>query len=602
MKHKLKPTIYICIIALLMLGGFGIANAAIRDTLNFQGKVQNTDGTNVADQAYDFEFKIYQGATLKWTETWSNAVLFTETGTITYTNDDVDCGGISGIDEIIYTTNTNEATLKAGQRLWNITKEESAMIYSVDATNNRICIYDPAAGTWASTDDITNRIYVKDGIFAVELNSLNLNWSNVDFSSDDLWLTVNFNNDGEMKPRKRLTMVPYSQNALNVIGSGLIDLDSATTGSSAILSVTQTSTGKVVEIVAPAGAGLALDVTGTVSISEAALAIASKVADDLLFRPMWDNRSLTGTRGQLATYTDATDNIPTFGLVQDSAGKAPGGRSYEVGSGTDNETLYYPTSGNIDADDGTITLWYSPAYASTAAGTKYLFHTNNHLRLLYDGTDDKFYCQAYNGTDWTTASVASAAQTFSAGDVIHILCAYDNNAATPLALYINNTQTTDTDTWTAQALPTNMYIGSDKDSVNQAYADMIDFTIFNRVLTQQEVQQIYYLHRPIEDYAHTTTKYARTLTVGKWGADYTTIQAAINAITDSSSNNRYLIRVMPGVYSEQVTINNKSYIDIISQGGPEVTKINPSGVSEAVVISGTSGHVRVEGFSIEISN
>ena len=45
-----------------MLGGF--ANAAIRDTLNFQGKVQNADGTNVADQAYDFEFKIYQGTTL----------------------------------------------------------------------------------------------------------------------------------------------------------------------------------------------------------------------------------------------------------------------------------------------------------------------------------------------------------------------------------------------------------------------------------------------------------------------------------------------------------------------------------------------------------
>ena len=59
---------------------------------------------------------------------------------------------------------------------------------------------------------------------------------------------------------------------------------------------------------------------------------------------------------------------------------------------------------------------------------------------------------------------------------------------------------------------------------------------------------------------------------------------------------------MPGVYSEKISINNKSYIDIVSTGGPEVTKINPTGVTEAIEISGTSGNVRVEGFSIELSN
>jgi len=95
--------------------------------------------------------------------------------------------------------------------------------------------------------------------------------------------------------------------------------------------------------------------------------------------------------------------------------------------------------------------------------------------------------------------------------------------------------------------------------------------------------------------------YEQVKTVAKSGGDYVTIQEAIDALTCSIVA-PCVVRVMPGVYDEQVVINNKSYINIISTGGPEVTKISPAGVSEAVVISGTSGNVRVEGFGIEINN
>jgi hypothetical protein len=98
-----------------------------------------------------------------------------------------------------------------------------------------------------------------------------------------------------------------------------------------------------------------------------------------------------------------------------------------------------------------------------------------------------------------------------------------------------------------------------------------------------------------------TTPYTQTKTVAKAGGDHATIQAAIDALTCSAAS-PCLVRVMPGVYAEQVTINNKSYIDVVSSGGPGVTRIVPASGSQAVLVSGTSGHVRVEGFGVEMSN
>lgn len=51
------------------------ATAGINETINFQGKVTNTDGTNVADGSYDFVFRLYKvssSGTAQWTETWNS--------------------------------------------------------------------------------------------------------------------------------------------------------------------------------------------------------------------------------------------------------------------------------------------------------------------------------------------------------------------------------------------------------------------------------------------------------------------------------------------------------------------------------------------------
>jgi hypothetical protein len=54
------------------------------------------------------------------------------------------------------------------------------------------------------------------------------------------------------------------------------------------------------------------------------------------------------------------------------------------------------------------------------------------------------------------------------------------------------------------------------------------------------------------------------LVVAKSGGDFTTINDALNSITDASDTNGYLVKVMPGVYTEQVTM--KQHVDIEGSG------------------------------------
>lgn len=62
-------------------------------------------------------------------------------------------------------------------------------------------------------------------------------------------------------------------------------------------------------------------------------------------------------------------------------------------------------------------------------------------------------------------------------------------------------------------------------------------------------------------------KTTSTLVVDKNGrGDYTTIQAAINSIDDSASTNPYVVYVMPGVYEEQVKLD-EDYVSVIGLGG-----------------------------------
>jgi hypothetical protein len=68
------------------------------------------------------------------------------------------------------------------------------------------------------------------------------------------------------------------------------------------------------------------------------------------------------------------------------------------------------------------------------------------------------------------------------------------------------------------------------------------------------------------------------VTVAKGGGDYTSVQTAIDSITDATENNPYLVWVASGVYSETVTM--KPHVHL--QGaGQEVTVITSTATSES---------------------
>ena len=73
--------------------------------------------------------------------------------------------------------------------------------------------------------------------------------------------------------------------------------------------------------------------------------------------------------------------------------------------------------------------------------------------------------------------------------------------------------------------------------------------------------------------------YANVVIVAQAGGDYTSVQAAIDSITDSSAENTYLVWIAPGVYSETVIM--KPYVHL--QGaGQDVTVISSTIGSDSV--------------------
>ena len=69
---------------------------------------------------------------------------------------------------------------------------------------------------------------------------------------------------------------------------------------------------------------------------------------------------------------------------------------------------------------------------------------------------------------------------------------------------------------------------------------------------------------------HLMTDLDQVVTVAKAGGQYTSIQSAIDSITDAASDKIYTVLVYPGEYDEAITLSN--YVDIVAIN-PENTKI-----------------------------
>lgn len=94
----------------------------------------------------------------------------------------------------------------------------------------------------------------------------------------------------------------------------------------------------------------------------------------------------------------------------------------------------------------------------------------------------------------------------------------------------------------------------------------------------------------------TGSHYAQVVVVAKSGGDFTTIQAAIDSITDALSTKRYLVWVMPGNYAEQVTM--KSWVDVRG-ASKHTTQIEYGSSSGALILA---DWVQVEDILFELTS
>ena len=83
----------------------------------------------------------------------------------------------------------------------------------------------------------------------------------------------------------------------------------------------------------------------------------------------------------------------------------------------------------------------------------------------------------------------------------------------------------------------------------------------------------------------------RIITVATKGGDFTSISASVAYITDSAANNRYVIQVGPGQFTEkEIDLTNKPYVSIVGSS-IQTTQIFPSGSNQHLIKMGINNEV-----------
>jgi len=119
-------------------------------------------------------------------------------------------------------------------------------------------IYDASTGgtlLWTGTHTAANgnAVTITDGVFSVLLGSGSGNAMTVDFTNDTLYLGVKIDTDAEMTPRKRFGAAGYAFNAdvldgIDSLSFFQVGTTTATSTTSTVLSVTQNSTGDILNL------------------------------------------------------------------------------------------------------------------------------------------------------------------------------------------------------------------------------------------------------------------------------------------------------------------------------------------------------------------
>jgi len=246
-------------------------------------------------------------------------------------------------------------------------------LYNVDSAGSAI---------WTESKSIT----VTNGVFQTLLGDTTALPGSVDFNTDNLYLGINFNGDGEMAPRVRMAAVPQAMNALKVAGLTVTD----TTGTLTIPNATTiqfggafvTSGANSLTLTTTAVTNVTLPTTGTLATLAGGETFTNKTigSTGLVFSGASTDIDTAAAEGLVMQGRAASEFNTTTGTIKLQAAGTGAISTIQIGAGGAGSTTPDFLGLDVKSDTG------DPAGGFEGA-------------MYYNTSDNKFRC--YQATAWT---------------------------------------------------------------------------------------------------------------------------------------------------------------------------------------------------------
>ena len=244
------------------------------------------------------------------------------------------------------------------------------------------------------------------------------------------------------------------------------------------------------------------------------------VFDDFSIRKQWSTKSLItasgeyqelsyvykaeGTTGRIELYNDSgymyVDDLviePLEVVTPSTETPSTAANSYNTGRwGTasyafrvdGSDTLTWTTDSRLGNQTGSFGINVKMMPFDSYPQDAYLWGVEDVFKLYYDSTNYQFKFEVYDGAAWQVASGPVMGNTVSGWK--HVCATWDNSAGADI--YINTVSGyRHGESWTAQTLPTNMYVCSHWAGNKQWDTPFDDVVIYQNTLSQANITSLF---------------------------------------------------------------------------------------------------------------